>query len=479
MQKELAFYELAMIIAGVIILILVFSMSQVVTRSILNALRRFTNIMHQASNGDFSSKSTINIDKTELGIMGASLKELIDQIENFTGQINESLTYAAKGDFTHTLSAKGMQGDFVDALNNVSISVDAMKAQDKQKQQDALNSQISALSSSVAQSLQVIQDNLNNNINDLKVVTSDTKKASKLSTDSCNTVEAIVSDLQRLIAHVQTSNDAIVSLVSQADEITSVIEFITDIADQTNLLALNAAIEAARAGEHGRGFAVVADEVRKLAERTHKATGEISVSIKTLQQGMNDVQSGSEEMATIVSASSEHITGFKDTLLQLNDNANSIVTSSYNMENNIFVILAKIDHIMYKSKAYSSIINNNLELDITDHHNCRLGIWYDSEGERRFSKTTSYAKVVPPHKIIHEYANANMQFIANNTENIYTHCDTIVSNFKKMEHASEEMFNLLDDMLHEANQENDESNTKNKTNTCNKSKNSDPSSGDE
>ena len=133
-------------------------------------------------------------------------------------------------------------------------------------------------------------------------------RASSTAHDGAAIVSATVQGMNRIAAHVRNSAGVVERLGTRSDQIGEIVATIEDIADQTNLLALNAAIEAARAGEQGRGFAVVADEVRALAERTTRATREIGAMIKNIQQetklavrameeGVEEVERGTGEAA--------------------------------------------------------------------------------------------------------------------------------------------------------------------------------------
>ena len=133
-------------------------------------------------------------------------------------------------------------------------------------------------------------------------------QASEAAMTGSSVVSSTICGMERIASRVRSSAETVASLGSRSDQIGAIVATIEDIADQTNLLALNAAIEAARAGEQGRGFAVVADEVRALAERTTRATREIGEMIKTIQaetksavnemeQGVKEVQQGTEDAA--------------------------------------------------------------------------------------------------------------------------------------------------------------------------------------
>ena len=451
LAKEITFYRYLVLVAGIIVGTVVLIIATIIRNSIVRGIETFTELISHTVKGDFSRKCTNCNTQTELGIMGAKLSQLIQNVSMLMNEINTTITDASQGVFTRQISSGSMQGEFVVAINNVAKSIDFMHIQDKKGKRDSFNAQLSVKSVQVSESLTIIQNDLKTNINNLKGVTDATRSAAELANKSQTSITLIVNDLQTLNEQVEMNNASIGELASQTNNITSVIELITDIADQTNLLALNAAIEAARAGEHGRGFAVVADEVRKLAERTHKATSEISVSIKSLQQGMNEIQSSSEDMKVIVNDSAQKIEQFESTLTELSNNSTEIVGKSYHMENSVFVVLGKIDHILYKSRAYNSIISLTQVLKPVSSHQCNLGLWYDGEGKERFSRTSTYAKIASPHDIVHKNANANLAHLEGDADaNTLANAQTIIKNFEEMEKASEELFVLLDTMVHES-----------------------------
>lgn len=132
--------------------------------------------------------------------------------------------------------------------------------------------------------------------------------------------------MHKIISSAEKTGTIINSLAQKSDQIGEIAQVIDDIADQTNLLALNAAIEAARAGEQGRGFAVVADEVRKLAERTTKATKEIAETIKSIQKEAKDADSSMGEAANAVKDGLDLNEKVEDALVKINGSTNKVAS---------------------------------------------------------------------------------------------------------------------------------------------------------
>lgn len=160
------------------------------------------------------------------------------------------------------------------------------------------------------------------------------REAGALSEEGAAVIHNAAHEMRKISDAVQSSSQIVEELGRQSDRITSIVNTIKDIADQTNLLALNAAIEAARAGEQGRGFAVVADEVRKLAERTSLSTTEITDMVAKIQSGtrnaVSSMQAGVEQVTSgveLANRAGDSINQIRDGALRVTDVVNGISDS--------------------------------------------------------------------------------------------------------------------------------------------------------
>jgi methyl-accepting chemotaxis protein len=279
-----------------------------IIRSITIPIRRLTDMSNALAAGDLTVEHVELETNDDLGQLATSMNTLCDSLtdivrslQDSANQISSTTTQvAALANETH--SGMGHQTQLVErcsaAIIELSSSAEEVAVKSKQAADHANASGESANEGSAV-------------------------------------VDSTIKDMQKINEAVRAGSTSVSELGRRSEEIGQVIAVINDIADQTNLLALNAAIEAARAGEHGRGFAVVADEVRKLADRTTQATEEVEQSItairkdtaravEQMQQGTECVNSGVEQ----ASSAGESLSQIKTYAVDLSDMVNSIAAAT-------------------------------------------------------------------------------------------------------------------------------------------------------
>lgn len=268
--------------SGLVSVFLILFFALIITKSIATPLKKCTSVLESLAEGDLTKGMELekeNVSKDEIGTLISSVSHMSKKLRSIVFELKST---------SDTLASASQQ-----------LSASSEELSRGVAEQSSKASQIATSSTETSQTIIDIAKNASN----IASASVDTTKTAK---EGEEIVSKAVHEVKAIENTVVESAKLITSLGERSQQIGDIVNVIKDIADQTNLLALNAAIEAARAGEQGRGFAVVADEVRKLAERTSKATSEIGSMINAIQDEVKKTVTSMDKATRSVEIGVDH-----------------------------------------------------------------------------------------------------------------------------------------------------------------------------
>ena len=332
---------LTIVIIATVLLALAIVAAVIFSNTIIKNVKNMSDTLSIVSKGDLTKRIQVKTND-EIGRLGNDLNFMIDNISGLVGNVND----ATKNVLTSANYLVGLSDRANMASKEVSHAVEEVAAGATKQAQDSETS--SRIADQMGENIRTLTDNIVGMI----------KLANNASEVNASSEEAV-----RVLREKNTENNeatlktetSILELEKQSKDISSIVQAISTIAEQTNLLALNASIEAARAGEHGRGFAVVADEIRKLAEESSKAAGEIKNIVMSIQTGSKNTVNIMQEVKARSNDQNEAVYRVEDSFKSIFEAINSIQTVIDSVSKDIEVLDVSKVEILDSISSIASI----------------------------------------------------------------------------------------------------------------------------